>query len=89
LIATNQTTHEQLKKVWSKVSGNPYSRRNFFMNIWKLFKWNIRKSYIENMNSVTLKFNKVKILFLLIGNFLIEKKRQDQDQVLLEKKVFI
>jgi len=58
LIATNQTTHEQLKKVWTKTSGNPYSKGNFFKSLWKLFKWNLRKSYIQNMHLIVLKFTK-------------------------------
>jgi len=75
LIATNQTTHEQLKKVWTKTSGNPYSKGNFFKSLWKLFKWNLRKSYIQNMHLIVLKFTKV---FSLCQGGLLTCSRQYQ-----------
>jgi len=62
LIATNQTTHEQLKKAWSRTAGNPYSRGNFFKSLWKIYKRNIRQSFLYYKKVVKLEYGRVTIL---------------------------
>ena len=63
LIATNQTTHEQLKKAWSRTAGNPYSQRNFFKSLWKIYKRNIRQSFLYYKKIVKLEYGRVRIIF--------------------------
>jgi len=58
LIATNQTTHEQLKKAWSRTAGNPYERGNFFKSLFKIYKRNIRHSLLHLKSTVTLEFGR-------------------------------
>jgi hypothetical protein len=57
LIYINQTTNEEYKKVWNKITGNPYSTGNFFKSLFIIYTKNIRKSnlYFKKQVTVVLK----------------------------------
>jgi len=58
LALTEQTTYEQLKKVWKNDSGNPFAKQNHFKNIFKLCRLNIRESFLEYRKVITVDYNR-------------------------------
>ncbi len=89
LVATDQTTHEQLKRAWDKIAGNPYSRKNFFKSVFKLYKWHIRKSFIELRKVVSLDFGRVRLSEINeIYRIFIQEIWQQRRESMISQRIF-
>eukprot|EP01016_Furgasonia_blochmanni_P034923 TRINITY_DN3819_c0_g2_i5.p1 TRINITY_DN3819_c0_g2~~TRINITY_DN3819_c0_g2_i5.p1 ORF type:complete len:458 (+),score=59.52 TRINITY_DN3819_c0_g2_i5:64-1437(+) len=47
LVLTSQTTNEQLKKSWLKISGNPYQYSSILKNAWRSLINRVKKAFIR------------------------------------------
>mmetsp|Transcript_19733 Transcript_19733/g.16898 ORF Transcript_19733/g.16898 Transcript_19733/m.16898 type:complete len:102 (-) Transcript_19733:774-1079(-) len=58
LLATDQTTNEQLKGAWKREAGNPFTRQNFWKGMYKLICRAWRKSRLNFKEKVILDFGR-------------------------------